>query len=438
MAEIGLLPAGEALAEVERLLDRVDPARGGLDAAVRLRWVRLARRVRGRVDALASVLVAEADRVNASEREAGTPMAAWLGMGETLSRREAAGALHHARAIAGRPALADAATAGQVSTDQVRSIAKVLDGIDPGLDDAQQAQAEEFMMTLAGRLDADQLSKAAGQVLAEVAPAAADELLETRLQRDAEATHRNRSLRIFRDRASVRFEGSLPRCEGESWIALLDAHGERLRRDAVAERDPLAEVTTPEQRRADAFIALIRAAAATRPEPGVGSPHIMVTLDYDRLVASAAGAGLIGDGEQLSAGDLRRLCCDARIIPAVLDAPSGVLDVGRTRRLVAPAIRDALVLRDGGCTFPGCDIRPNLCDAHHIKPWWDGGETSLANLVLLCHVHHGLVEPAKYGTRDQWEVRIAIDGLPEFLPPTRLDPGRRPLRNQRRHHTRAA
>lgn len=68
---------------------------------------------------------------------------------------------------------------------------------------------------------------------------------------------------------------------------------------------------------------------------------------------------------------------------------------------------------------------------HHVVPWRLGGSTALSDLALVCKHHHGIVEPAKYGTRDQWEVRIAIDGVPEFIPPARLDPQRRPMRHAR-------
>jgi hypothetical protein len=60
-----------------------------------------------------------------------------------------------------------------------------------------------------------------------------------------------------------------------------------------------------------------------------------------------------------------------------------------------------------------------------------GPPTGRSNLVLLCHHHHGIVEPAKHGTRDQWEVRIAPDGVAEFIPPARLDPQRRLIRHAR-------
>lgn len=178
---------------------------------------------------------------------------------------------------------------------------------------------------------------------------------------------------------------------------------------------------------------MIRAHRTTREAPGSGGdrPRVVVTVSYHELRARAAGAGLISDGQPLSAGELRRLCCDAGLLPVVLGGQSEVLDVGREHRLVTPAIRAALVLRDRGCAFPGCHARPSACDAHHIVPWWDNGPTAVSNLILLCHHHHALIEPARYGIRDQWEVRIALDGVPEFLPPGRFRPERTPIRHQR-------
>ena len=232
---------------------------------------------------------------------------------------------------------------------------------------------------------------------------------------------------------SILFSGSLALIDGEAWIAQLDAYTESKRRCALEERDPAAAGQTPEQRRADALVAMINNHGNRRRAPKVGGdrPRVVVTVDYARLLADATGAGLIGDGEPISAGDLRRLCCDADLLPAVLGGPSTVLDVGRDHRLVPADLRAALVLRDGGCVFPGCHARPAACEAHHVVPWWKGSPTAISNLVLLCHHHHGLVEPARYGVRDQWEIRIATDGIPEAIPPRRCDPDRQPLRHAR-------
>jgi hypothetical protein len=75
------------------------------------------------------------------------------------------------------------------------------------------------------------------------------------------------------------------------------------------------------------------------------------------------GVGVAGDGTDLSAATIRRLACDAKIIPAVLGGQGEVLDVGRARRLVTAAIWIALVLRDRHCAFPGCDRPPVMCHA---------------------------------------------------------------------------
>lgn len=431
-----VLPAGEVLAGMSALLDRLDPDRAEVVAATRLEWVRAARSVQSRVNALAGVLTGEADRAKAAEAASGTPLASWLGMGEPVSRREAAGAIRQARSLAQHPLVGEAAVGGRLGTSQARAITNVLDGLAPQLDGEQQVRAEELLVELSGQLDADQLAHAQGRVLRAVVPERADEALETQLQRQAEAAHRQRSLRFFFEGASVRFDGSLPRLAAEEWIAQLDAHAEKARRAAIDRRDPLADRPTPEQRRADALMAMVRhrgRASASDSSSG-SSARVLVLLDYDKLAHSAAAAGVLPDGQPLSAGELRRLCCEAELIPAVLGGASEVLDVGRASRLVTPEIKTALIARDGGCVFPGCDAPPAHCDAHHWTPWWAGGNTSLTDLVLQCHSHHPIVEPARHGVRDQWQVRVAADGLPEFIPPVRLDPEQKPLRHARHQH----
>lgn len=65
------------------------------------------------------------------------------------------------------------------------------------------------------------------------------------------------------------------------------------------------------------------------------------------------------------------------LIPVVLGSASEPLDVGRAMRTAPRAIRRALVARDGGCAFPGCDRPPQVCAVHHARHWADGGETSV-------------------------------------------------------------
>lgn len=162
--------------------------------------------------------------------------------------------------------------------------------------------------------------------------------------------------------------------------------------------------------------------------------RVVVVMRETDLRERAEQAGVLESGASIAPGDLRRMCCDADLTPVVLGTASEVFDVGRTHRLVTPAIRRALAYRDDGCAFPGCSADDLCCDAHHIVPWWAGGATSLANLVLLCPHHHGLVEPPRFWSDappDRWQVRIDEEGFPEFIPPRRLDPARRPRRGER-------
>jgi hypothetical protein len=88
----------------------------------------------------------------------------------------------------------------------------------------------------------------------------------------------------------------------------------------------------------------------------------------------------------ISIETVRRLASDAGIVLMAHHEEGGVLDVGRKRRTIPPAIRRALEYRDQGCRFPGCGCRHT--EGHHIVHWEDGGETKLDNLVSLCQRHH--------------------------------------------------
>jgi hypothetical protein len=141
------------------------------------------------------------------------------------------------------------------------------------------------------------------------------------------------------------------------------------------------------------------------------------------VLTGQLGGDLLDTGEALSAAQVRRLACDAQVIPAVLGGDGQVLDVGRSRRLFTGAIRRALVLRDGGCAYPACDRPARWCQGHHIVSWLFGGPTSVDNGVLLCGPHHRAVH------HDGWTIRLGHDRRPDFIPRSHVDPQRRPRRN---------
>jgi hypothetical protein len=103
--------------------------------------------------------------------------------------------------------------------------------------------------------------------------------------------------------------------------------------------------------------------------------------------------------------------CDGEITRVVLGADSRPLDVGRSERVVPGYLRTVLNLRDGGCIIPGCDRPFGWCQAHHITPWADSGETSAENLALLCQKHHTELHLGR------WTITVT-DGVPRaaFVP----------------------
>lgn len=193
------------------------------------------------------------------------------------------------------------------------------------------------------------------------------------------------------------------------------------------EHDGNKDPRTPGQRNADALAAVLDIALSTDRLPRAGGqrPHLTVTVSWDSLqqqltqhAPSFAGV-LENTGQPLTATHIRRLACDAEVLPMVLGGDGQPLDVGRTERTAPPHIRAALITRDGPCSFPGCDHPPGTPEAHHIQSWVDGGDTSLANMTMLCARHHRIVH------NQNWK-REMTHGRPVFTPPSTADPWLRP------------
>ena len=117
-----------------------------------------------------------------------------------------------------------------------------------------------------------------------------------------------------------------------------------------------------------------------------GRALLTVSMPYTWM-REQIGHGLVGAEEAISAAEVRRMACDAGIVPVVLGSRSEPLDVGRLSYSVPEGMRRALFLRDRGCAFSGCTRRPERCHAHHCEHWIDGGPTCLDNLCLLCAFH---------------------------------------------------
>jgi hypothetical protein len=206
---------------------------------------------------------------------------------------------------------------------------------------------------------------------------------------------------------------------------------------------------TRPQRLLDGLVGACKAALATGTLPTAGGlrPQVMVTIDYrdllDRLehatargprrrtgtapldVTPATGCGSTSspntagdqDGHEtygnstatipgtgsftftgpVTAATVRKIACDADIIPVLLGSEGRILDIGRT--IPAP-----------------------WCEAHHITYWSHGGTTGTDNGTLLCSHHHHLIH------KEQWQIQVKT-GIPWFIPPPHIDPHQQPQRN---------
>jgi uncharacterized protein DUF222/HNH endonuclease len=143
---------------------------------------------------------------------------------------------------------------------------------------------------------------------------------------------------------------------------------------------------THAQRMVDALGELCRQFldGGSRSNPGTERPHVSVLVDLESLQRRAGRTCELESTGVIHPEAARRLACDASVSRIITKGPSEPPDVGRTTPVIPSALRRALVVRDRGCTFPGCERPPSWCDVHHIEHWADGGETSLSNTGLLC------------------------------------------------------
>jgi hypothetical protein len=212
---------------------------------------------------------------------------------------------------------------------------------------------------------------------------------------------------------SVRVDGDLDPETGETLLTAL-----RAVLDAEA-RSGTEDTRTPAQRRADGLGEICRQWLDRGDRPTVAGerPHLTVTVAAEALQANRGVPGLDRVGPSgldrvgpagfdhpgrveldhtgpVDASTARQVACDASVMRVVMTGRSEPLDVGRRTPVVPAALRRAVIVRDRHCRFPGCGRPQAWCDAHHIVHWADGGATALANLLLLCGRHHGMVHRA--------------------------------------------
>ncbi len=336
-----------------------------------------------------------------------------------------------------QPVLAPVAQAqrdGWLSTAKAHVIARAIDQLPPSHDGRERGV--QMLLEEAKRLDATDLRKVARRLVEVVDPDGTERREEKERDREERNAHLGRHLSIRDDGAGGAFirgrcssedaaqiratlmplsrpvPTSVPDCDPETCALPGCGHDGRDPRDHGA-------------RMLDALVEAMRRLQGTSllPDSHGAVPRINIVINLDDLrdqTGAGAGAGVADTGEELSPQAVRRLACDADIIPVVLGASSEVLDVGRHQRLASVAIWRALVVRDRHCRFTGCTRPPIMCHAHHIQHWLDGGPTSVDNLLLLCSHHHRLVHSGP------WTITQPTPGDFGFHPPDAVRRSRGP------------
>jgi hypothetical protein len=301
------------------------------------------------------------------------------------------------------PATEEALAAGRADLDQADVIVTALDRLPEWVDGDERRRAEQHLLGEARRYDARRLRLLARHLLEVVDPEAAEAALAAQVEADAAAADRRTMLTLVDDGAGT--------CHGTFRIPTL--HGAILAKalDALCSpqrSDPLPREVTDDQGRVrvvdhptllgQALCQLLERYPVDRlPTRGGLNPTLVITMDHADLV-DGLGAATLDTGHPVPPSQVRRLACEAGLVPAVLGGSSQVLDLGRTRRLFQPSQRLALGLVHRTCTAAGCTIPAAWCDAHHRDPWAAGGRTDLADGTLLCSRHHTLVHHPDYTT----------------------------------------
>jgi hypothetical protein len=369
-----------------------------------------------------------------AQSDGGGTTVSWLRRSCGMTAKAAAYRVHLARTLGEMPATLDSARAGRASFTNVAMIGHLAGAV--GVEQVQEY--EDILLPAAEALDPGRMRRATEATRLRIDP---DGVLA-----DANHDHVQRWLDCDQTYGGVFILNG--QFDAESGALLKTAI------DALSHGLSSGDYRLPSQRRADAIVEM----AATQLRCGEHRdvhgqrPHLSLTVSADVLRADKrranAGADDVVRHEKWSTGSetedtlrvvaipqaaelggvgpihpaiARRIACDAvrtvvTVAPTpddsswILGTPAVPLSVGRATRTIPSSIRTALVLRDQGCRFPGCDRPPAWTDGHHIIHWADGGPTELDNLVSLCRSHHRQVH------EEGWRIHIA-DGSAVVEPP---------------------
>ena len=302
-----------------------------------------------------------------------------------------------------REAFAD----GGINEAQARVIVRAAEKLPPGVNAEQRAAAEAGLVAKAVHgMEPRRLRQAARRMLDVVSSQLADQHEATVLAEEERRAERETFLTLH-DNGDGTYSGrfTIPELHGSLLKTALEhlTSPRRHSRDAdgnVIEDESLGSAGLQlswTERLGLGLTELIE----HLPAEGFGRSGIgvLVHIDHERLLDTLASARL-DTGTRISAGEARRLACEAGIIPAVLGTRSVPLDLGEAARLHSIHQRRGLSIMYDTCAVQGCERPFAWCDIHHRKPWSLGGLTDLLNGIPLCGFHHRRAHDSRFDLHD--------------------------------------
>lgn len=338
--------------------------------------------------------------------------------GEASARVRAARALGPRRALSGEaldpvyPATAMAVADGQISARHAEVIVRTIERLPDAIAAVHDRHVEQTLVTHARTLDPRQLAHAGERMLA-------------CLDHDgtlADYSYRERTRGLSGAR---RADGSgIYRIEATAELAeLLDVTVAALGGPAPA-ADGTPDPRTPGQRRHDALSEALRRTLGAGRLPDVGGMRSTVVLTMD-VTDFAAGTGMAtsGHGYPVPVEVAKNwLEPEARAILVLLSHTHGIEAYSSVQRLFTEQQRLAMLARDRGCSYPGCDAAGAWCQAHHVTEHRRTRRTGVDDGTLACRPHHRSFEAMGWTS-------VMIAGQPHWIPPTWIDPAQAPRRN---------
>lgn len=307
----------------------------------------------------------------------------------SASRPDARRDMQRVRTLDDFPRLRDAVLAGDVSANHLDVVTRAVRHLD---DDAKSilVDDEARLVGIARHASPDSFSRAVQQAA-----------LRAEQQSGIDTSERQRRRTWMRhwvdnDTGMVRLHGEFDPESGLRLVGRLQRAVQTIFNSGHVQSPTGDSADKPAHLNALALVALVCDSADANVVPIAGAAaraDVSVVVDIDTLRHGLHQKSIVTTGTdiELPVETVRRLACDARIIPVVMSSTGVVLDMGRATRIATPQQRKALDAMHPTCAVPQCTVPVSRCEPHHINYWVNGGPTDLDNLVPLCNEHHRCV-----------------------------------------------